>query len=232
MISHSSLRTLRDEPRRKVHVVSTGFAAPTRERCMVSVEGQAGCEFEHHYIEASTQEPVRDVITNQMSAIDGLDPHDVVVLLDGDDWLYTGSALAQVQAMHDVGAWVTYGSFVFADGRAAPEQFRQPYTEQEWAKGPRSSVWRASHLKTLRAGLFQRLRREDIIWPQGGGAWDQIAMFAALEMAGPARSVYCPEILCAYNFANSKEMRQGPEHDRQIDHAIRQRTPYRRIEKL
>jgi hypothetical protein len=213
-----------------VHVVSTGFAAPTKEKCLASVASQKGVLVRHYYVEASTQEPPQEVITNQMLVIRMLPPDAVVVLLDGDDWLAHDDVLARVKEMHDAGAWVTYGSFRYDDGRRG---FAAPYLATETV---RSALWRATHLKTIRAGLFQRLRLEDQAWPSGAPVpWDMVTMFAAIEQAGWDRTVFCPDVLSIYSFATSHEWRagnRGREDERSIEADIRARPPYARVEGL
>lgn len=204
-----------------IHVVSTGFRAPTKPQCLESVALQQFVKFQHWYIEAGDQKPPQDVITNLASVIRDLPPRDIVVLLDGDDWLEGPYVLSRVQEMHKAGAWVTWGSFDFSDGRPG---FAAPL---DWSVPVRAHPWVTTHLKTIRAGLFQQLREEDMTWPSGAPVpWDMVIMFAALEMAGEVRSTFCPKTLCIYNFANSNERKNGPSGERAIEQEIRARRPY------
>jgi hypothetical protein len=213
-----------------VYVVSTGLSAPTKQRCLDSVAEQLVVDARHYYVEAGAQVPPRDVVTNWMSVVDGLPPEAIVVLLDGDDWLAHPKALETVEGLHRAGAWVTYGSFRCADGTAG---FASAYGPDE---DVRKSDWRATHLKTVRAGLMQRLRPEDLAWPAGAPVpWDQLVMFAAIEMSGWGRSVFCPEILAIYNVASSYEATHGPDglaEERKWEAVLRERAPYARIEAL
>ena len=215
---------------RIIRVVSTGFAAPTRGRCIDSVAMQRGVRVDHCYVEASEQNPLRNVMTNQKSIIETLAPDDVVVLLDGDDWLAHARVLERVREMHDAGAWVTYGSFRYADGRPG---FAAPYEPGENVRGVN---WRATHLKTLRAGLFQRLRAEDFAWSEGAPVpWDMVVMFAAIEMAGWDRVTFCPEVLAVYSYATSHEWRTGNAgriEEQRWESVVRALAPYSRIEVL
>ena len=208
-----------------MHVVSTGLAAPTREKCKLSVlHMQRDVNLSHTYVDSL---PDVDVITNLANVICGFDPEDIVVWLDGDDWLVRDDACAIVKAMHDAGAWVTWGSFVFADGRpgfAAPVNWGTPIRRQPWV---------TTHLKSFRAGLFQQLREEDLKWEPGAQVpWDMVVMFAAIEMAGGRRCTFCPEVLSAYNLANSNEWKNGPGEERRIEQVIRARAPYPLLESL
>lgn len=218
---------------KKPTVISTGFNAPTKAQCLESVASQWGGPYEHRYIEASEQKPPRDVITNLSAAVADLSPWDVVVWLDGDDHLARPGALQTVEWMHQTGAWLTYGSFAFADGRPG---FAAEYTEAERAAGVRAAPWKATHAKSFRAGLVQRLRAEDLSWPEGAAVcWDMLVMFAAIEMAGWTRTLFCPTVLAIYNLESSHEFRHGAAgRAEQVrwEAVIRARAPYERLEAL
>ncbi|MFI4978424.1 MAG: hypothetical protein ACHQC8_07120, partial [Solirubrobacterales bacterium] len=219
-------------------VVSTGFKAPTKARCLESVREQlCGCydtdsdtdrcydTVKHVYVEASEQsEPRPSKTENFYRAVHALDPSDVVVCLDGDDWLAHERVLEKVRELHAAGAWLTYGSFRYADGRPG---FARAYPRSR----PRGLPWLATHLKTFRAGLFQRIKEED--FKTTGGEWlfvtDMAMMLPMLEMAGPSRSVFCSDVLYVYNSATSNQ-ESGSYDDRikELEHArrIRLKTPY------
>ena len=69
-----------------VHVISTGWQSPFRERCLMSVRMQSAAH-EHHYIEASVPSPPRTKLENLHDSIATLQPEAIVALVDGDDWL-------------------------------------------------------------------------------------------------------------------------------------------------
>jgi hypothetical protein len=209
----------------KLRVISTGLNAPTKDRCIASVKSQRlsdGVFVRHDYVDS---DPAVDVITNLSMLIRTMDPDAIVVWLDGDDHLVRPDACAIVQAMHEAGAWVTWGSFVYADGRPG---FAAPVN---WGAPIRRHPWVTTHLKSFRAGLFQRLRREDLEWPlRAQVPWDMVVMFAAIEMAGGRRCTYCPEVLSAYHVANSNEWKNGPGEERRYEAIIRARDPYPLLE--
>lgn len=213
-----------------ITVISTGFAAPTKDKCLESVRRQVGVDVEHIYVEASDQERPLSALMNVLNAAASLPPDRVVALLDGDDWLSRDTALAIVQAHHDAGAWVTYGSFQYSDGRPG---FTSPYLSTETV---RQAQWRGSHLKTVRAGLLQyvmddcpeELRNEP--WP-----WDMIMMFAAIEMAGWERVRYIRDVLYTYNFRNSHEYttdQKGRAKTAELEKIVRDLPAYTQIESL
>lgn len=180
-------------------VVSTSYAPPSHAtaKCLYSVASQT-LHAEHVYIDAALQDPPRSHFENLLNATAVAEDEEIVVCLDGDDWLLPG-ALARVKQEHDAGALVTYGSFVYADGRPG---FAAP------PKGPlRSAPWTTTHLKTFRAGLLRKIDPKHLRGPDGKWlehARDLALMFPLLEMVGP-RAHFIPDVLYVYNFANSTE---------------------------
>ena len=127
----------------------------------------------------------------------GLPDETPIVWLDGDDWLAVPHALGIVNAAHERGALVTYGSFILPDGSMG---FARPAGPR-----PRREPWGASHLKTFRAGLVNRMRAEDWLDEDGSPARhcpDLRVMFACLEMA-PKRSLFIQNMLVVYNVETS-----------------------------
>lgn len=211
--------------------ISTGLNTPelARSRCLRSVREQVGVEVQHTHFDAGATDPPLAHFAYLTQMLLDLRPSEIVVSLDLDDWLARPDALAIVQKHHDDGAWVTYGSYKHADGRPG-------HCEQ--LKGdPRKVPWVTSHLKTFRAGLFQRIKPEHL---KLDGEWlpharDLALMFPMLEMAGRERSHFVPEVLVTYNFANAGEFRNGEawrnEERRCVAH-VRGLKPYERLASL
>lgn len=214
----------------EIVVVSTGYRPPTREKCERSVREQT-VPHVHVVCDAYLQRPPQTVTQNLFRMISHLKPTDIVVWLDLDDWLPHNRVLQQVAALYDArpDLWLTYGSYRRADGR--PGHCAEYPTERY-----RYEPWYASHLKTFRAALFQKLTWEDFTDDEGEpiqGAHDMAVMLPMLEMAGRARWFYNPEIMCIYNFANSLEHRGSKEdRGREIQAAayLRQQKPKTRLE--
>lgn len=180
-----------------ITVVSTGRNAPTKDLCLASVRMQLGGPYEHIYVESP---PEVTVLENVHREVHKLPPDTIVVWLDGDDWLFACHSLLTVHRIYlqNPECMMTYGQFVDDKGRPG---FAAPYTTTDY----RSAPWLATHLKTFRAGLFQRIAVEDL---QQDGMWipmasDQAVMLPMLEMAGPHRVLFNREPLCVYNTANS-----------------------------
>lgn len=194
----------------------------------------------HHYL-ASAREMHRGLMVirtpnrcpllhSLQYLVRSLPPDEIVVWLDGDDWLATDVALARVATEYKMGAMMTYGSFVYADGRPG---FAAPYSEVNHAtRNYRQAPWYATHLKTFRAGLFQQV--PDSMLQDRFGKWfelavDQAVMFPMLELAGP-RAHFIPDVLYVYNAAHSFERNATHAQlmkERDACLAIRSRQPMR-----
>ena len=201
-----------------ITVVSTGLLAPTKQRCIDSVASQTH-EHRHVYVEAGIQEPRLCALENFTNVVRTLDPKDIVVSLDGDDWFPDEKVLTKIAEVYaDPNVWITYGSFVFADGRPG---FAAPYETDDIRKAP----WQATHLKTFRAALFHKLGDAEL--KRDGQyrdlAWDMATMFPMLEMAG-VHARFLPDVLYVYNFGHSWEhnaSREEREREARMNAEIR-----------
>jgi hypothetical protein len=221
-----------------ITVVSTGFKHPTKKKCLASVAEQKPLEghrlcFDHVYIEASEQPEPKSALENFYDVAMALPPDRVIACLDGDDWFLHDRALGKISAIYEdkPETLVTYGQYCTFDpfGR---------YSEGKCSEHPRDSyrddVWRASHLKTFRAGIFQRIKKEDLFF---GGDWmrvtcDVAVMMPILEMAGPERTVFNREVLYVYDTTASSAFykdRKAVDHARIVDLHIRALPRYERL---
>ena len=234
-------------------VVSTAFNAPTEMKCRLSVSSQVDVGIvEHRYINAGAQSKPEPVVVNLMAMIANLPRETVVVWLDGDDWLSSSTSLSTIARIYKEKpeTWLTYGQYIHADGRPG---HCMPYTDMqrtdndwrevgvEWEPSPRHQPWFASHLKTFRAGLFQRILEIDFkIGAFPTQEWLELAvdlavMFPMLEMAGPKRCVFNPTVVHVYNAASSFEHHASDREllkERAVARAIRKKAPYSRIEAM
>jgi hypothetical protein len=191
-----------------------------------------GIDIGHEYIDAGDQRPPEAHFANLIAVLADEPPDTVVVALDGDDWLARPDALVHVARAHAAGAWVTWGSFVFADGRPGFAADLPPGADL------RRIPWVATHLKTFRAGLFHRINPAHLKGPDGRWlehARDLALMFPCIEMAGPERCRFIPEPLYVYNEHASTEWNATPAvlaaQARDVAY-VRGLPPYERIEAL
>ncbi|MBI1814655.1 MAG: glycosyltransferase family 2 protein [Deltaproteobacteria bacterium] len=152
-------------------------------------------------------------------AVRSCDPSEIVVLVDGDDFLAHRQVLARLNAIYqDPDVWVTWGQFTrFPQGS---EGFCAPIpSEIVSANAFRDYPFVASHLRTFYAGLYHRIRPVDVQDSDGrffATAGDVAHMFTLMEMAGP-RARFVAEVLYLYN-------RENPLNDDKVDRAAQHRT--------
>jgi hypothetical protein len=213
-----------------IYVISTGWKHATKHVCLASVRNQTA-DREHIYIEASEQNPPRTKMENLNEQIQTLPPDAIVALVDGDDWLAHNRVLKTVQLAHQGGAWITYGSFITSEGQKG---FAARYDDDQVYRKER---WKATHLKTFRAGLWQKIKPQDLHYQ---GKWidrgdDPAFMIPMLEMAGPARVQFIEEILYVYDWANAWEQSCPPAekaHELAIVEHVRSLPIYKPLERL
>lgn len=219
----------------RLRVTSTALnAGPLAGRCIESVRRQTFQDWTHDFIDAAsdddtvlhavaakqTMHPLRceaepdprvhvipsclrlSILANLVPLWRSFDDDDVIVWLDGDDELVGRRALSRVHEAHAKGALVTYGQFIWEDGRVG---FAAPV-----GRGPRAEKWMATHLKTFRAGLVKHMRPEELERDYIC-AGDRAIMLAALELAGPGRSTFIPEVLYLYNSSSGWAAKATPE---------------------
>lgn len=130
----------------------------------------------------------------------GVDDEDIVVEVDGDDWLANGGVFDRVIKNYNSGdIWISNGSFKYSDNRPG---FAQPVTNIETLRhGP----YTASHLRTWKVFLWRAIRLEDLKDSNGNwwsSACDLIFMYDMFELAGLEHYNFMPDINYIYNEAN------------------------------
>jgi glycosyltransferase involved in cell wall biosynthesis len=137
-----------------------------------------------------------------------IDDKDVVVEIDGDDWLPDSKVLERVNNLYtDENVWIANGSFKYPNGMAGFS------SKQENLDNLRNSRFTASHMRTWRVFLWRKIKQDDlkdengIYWKVTG---DLSFMYPMLEMSGDEHYRFMPEINYVYNDTN-------PLNDHKID---------------
>ena len=159
------------------------------------------------------------------------DDEDVIILLDGDDWLASSSTLNKLCDSYE-GRLMTYGSYVFSlNGEKGPEPSKYPDEVIE-ANSFRKDKWRASHLRTFKFKLWKNLDHADLKDREGNYykmTYDQAIMLPLLEMAGN-RSRFIPEVLHVYNKENPLNVDKIKAQEQyELAQKIRNKKPYNKI---
>lgn len=218
-------------------VTSTARSAPTAVDSAESARAQRDTLFAHWFAcaDPATLElakgPGTQAFLSPKSALENLidmwldcAPADVIVHLDGDDWFPHDHVLASVAADYQSpDVWLTYGRFVRSDDVIDSDWDPNFGTRYDDDASPRIQRWRASHLKTFRAGLVQHVIREhgQYLRDARGNLFDhcldRAVMFPLLELAGE-RYVVAPDIRCVYNYdAHAANMSARERYRERID---------------
>ncbi len=142
-------------------------------------------------------------VANIVDGIALLNPSgdDVIVLIDGDDWLYDKHVLSKLDQIYwNEPVSLTYGQFITYPRWEIG--FCRPLKHEE--SSGRNMDWVFSHLRTFRYYLWKRLNISDLKDCTGHyykTAWDLAIMYPLIEMAG--KSVKCVhDVLYVYNLDN------------------------------
>jgi hypothetical protein len=146
-------------------------------------------------------------LENIVNGIDALccDDNDVILIVDGDDWLATCYSLSRLSdAYSSQDCWLTYGSYIYnPTGMKGIEPSEYPDSVVK-ANMYRNDDWRASHLRTFKYFLWRNLNI-DLLKDKTGNyykmAYDQAIMLPLLEMSAE-RSKYISDTLYVYNKTN------------------------------
>jgi glycosyltransferase involved in cell wall biosynthesis len=136
----------------------------------------------------------------------GSDPEDIIVVLDGDDWLATPHALqivAETYAQYD--CWMTYGSWIADEPRWQGVQRGMWPAYATSTTDFRKAEWRGTALRTWKRWLWERIDDRDFRDWRGNYfvvTEDRAAMLPMLEMSGTGKARHIAEALMVYNRSN------------------------------
>jgi glycosyltransferase involved in cell wall biosynthesis len=158
---------------------------------------------------------------------------DVLVFLDGDDWLADEFVLEKVRKRYEEGAWLTYSKFInYPTGIIGYPQGTEYSEEVKQSRLYRRDLWRPSHLKTMKGFLWKAIDTEDF---KDKEEWirfadDLVFMFAALEMTPSEKVGFMDEVLYVYNASDENQIRTISDATNQLNKEteirIRNRKPY------
>jgi len=160
------------------------------------------------------------------------DDEDVIVTVDGDDWLYNNTVLdTLVETYASQQCWITYGNYVqYPSGRYSALSTYSP--EVIYNNAFRSVAWQATHLRTFKYKLWKHIKKEDLLDQSGNYykmGWDLAFMFPMLEMSG-GRIVNINAPLYVYNIDNPlNDNKVDMELQLSIDREVRQKIKYEPI---
>jgi glycosyltransferase involved in cell wall biosynthesis len=166
-----------------------------------------------------------------------LDGNDIIIILDGDDWLANPNVLAQLNEIYNNNdCWMTYGSYLEYPSNTRGKFAKQIPNHIIQTSSYRENEWMSSHLRTFRYGLWKKIQKKDLIDERTEkfikASWDLAFVFPMLEMCAE-KALYVKDIFYIYN-------RQNPLNEDKVDHKkqlgeeayVRSKNKYIRIDSL
>ncbi len=175
----------------------------------------------------------RHAMANRYRAIHLCESSEIVINVDGDDWLATDHALAYLNRIYqNPNVWMTYGQFIRypsnlpGHGHEIPKSIIKKNAFRTYGAIP-------TFLYSFYAGLFHKIKKEDLMYK---GQFLQMAhsafMFPIIEMAGN-HSCFVAKPLYVHNEDN-------PINDHKIDKNLQQflsahvkaKSPYKPVQSI
>ena len=170
-------------------------------------------------------------LENLYNAIHSCADDEIVLTLDGDDWLAHNHVLNYLNQAYNSGdVWMTYGQYENSNDRAIGTCQQIPNNIID-KNGFRGYAWCSSHLRTFYAWLFKKINRDDLMADGRfySMTWDFAMMFPMLEMAGQ-HSRFMNDILYIYNLNNPlNDHKVDRRLQAQLDKSIRNKQKYNTI---
>lgn len=142
-------------------------------------------------------------LANYYKAIHSCDDDEIVIALDGDDFLKPGFVFEYINCVYqDSNVWLTWGQF--EEWPSGKRGFADDFPEEiVRTNSYRKYGMPISHLRTFYAWIFKLIDENDLKY-QGSFyqmTWDKAMMGPIVEMSG-GRYRFIDEILYIYNFIN------------------------------
>ncbi len=144
-------------------------------------------------------------LANIYKAVHACRNDEIVVLCDGDDWLASTHVLSTLNRYYNNrGVWMTYGQFMEYPSYKRGDEIGicLPVNLYSLKQAKlRNMPWVTSHLRTFYAGLFKKIKKEDLqkegqFYPT---TYDLAIMLPMLEMARE-HAFFTKEVLYIYNY--------------------------------
>lgn len=161
-------------------------------------------------------------------------PDEIIVIVDGDDWLTHDNVLNRLNEIYqNPDVWCTYGQFIWFPFEI--EGFAFATSEETIAtNGIRSAAWNLTHLRTYYAGLYHKIAKEDLLYegrfyPMAG---DLAIMYPIAEMAG-RHAWFMSDVAYYYNAENGlNENKVNIDLQGKCGYHILCKEPYQPLERL
>ena len=160
------------------------------------------------------------------------DDEDIVIELDGDDWLYVPSVVQDIKELYsNPEVWLTNGSFVYSNGSPGFSQKCDP-------KSIRRTTFTFSHLRTWKSFLWKSIPQDNFKEENGqyfkSGA-DVAYSFPLIELAGYENYRFLSKTYYVYNgdspYNDHKEGSAcgGLQEQSRVANIIRNKNPLQKL---
>lgn len=162
----------------------------------------------------------------------GLSDEEIIVTIDGDDWLYDKFVLEKVNKIYEIKKiLLTYGNYLNYPTNTLGHC--SPYPKHVIDNNSyRQDNWRASHLRTFKYKLWKNIKQEDFLDEEAkflDVTWDLAFMFPMLEMSGGKFHCF-REPLYVYNRQNDiNDYKIKLQRQRFYETYIRRKNRYERL---
>ncbi len=184
---------------------------------------------QEHRVTLIKNEQRRGALANHYTAAHLCKNREIIVHMDGDDWFKHDCVLATVNnAYQDPDVWLTYSQHEMYPPQGKALQDRVIPAVIKESNAYREYRWVASALRTFYAGLFKRIKLQDLLYK---GAFfdvtcDLAFMFPMLEMTG-GKFKCIDEILYVYNVGTGlNDFKLRGAKQLRMDNIIRARDKY------
>jgi hypothetical protein len=163
--------------------------------------------------------------------------NDVLVFVDMDDWLAHNNVLYNLNTFYEnTDTWITYSMFEYHSSGRLSSWIPRYKDGTILRKLFRDSTWSLTHLRTMRAFLWKKIKDKDLKDSKGKYfrcTYDMAIFFPALEMASEntLHIKYVDDLQYIYNDKNENSVNRGKMKDEQKENEIylRKKKPYKEI---
>ena len=158
---------------------------------------------------------------------------DIVVILDGDDFLYGKDVLNKLNKFYNSeDCWLTYGSYVNLSSKTRGKFSSKIPQQVIDNKRYRDYKWCTSHLRSFRSFLFKNIDERDLKDKNDKFltiTGDLAIMFPMLEMSAE-RSYYVDDLLYIWNdLSEYNDHKKDNQLQLKVEQDLRRRKKYDRL---
>jgi glycosyltransferase involved in cell wall biosynthesis len=174
-------------------------------------------------------------LANYYAAVHSCEDKVIIIVLDGDDFLANSNVLSFINDVYSSGdIWMTYGQFRHLSNNMhgfcapMPQQVVENNLFRQYDTIP-------SHLRTFYAGLFKKIKKEDlqinnVFYPMTG---DMATIIPMIEMASKGHFKFISQVLLVYNDLNQlNDHKVSQPMQRNLDLHIRSLPKYEALNAL